>query len=109
VQMRVLDEIRAGATSSGVVVEMAAVRIASGAPVPTGADAVVPLEVTDRGDAIVNVSAAVEPGENIRRAAGDVRAGEIVLPAGVRIDARHISLLAAIGHNRVAVHPRPRV
>src|SRR5690625_3290782 len=109
VQLRVLDDLRAGATNPGAIVDLTAVRIASGAPVPAGADAVIALDDTDRGDAVVNVFRGVSAGENIRPAAADIASGEVALSAGVRIDARHIALLAGIGRNRVTVHPRPRV
>src|SRR5699024_7464676 len=77
--------------------------------IPTGADAVVPVDFTNRGDAVVQVRAEVASGQHVRTAASDVVAGDVVLEAGVRIDARHIALLAGIGHNHVTVHPRPRV
>lgn len=109
VSLRVLDDLRAGSTSAGALVPMSAVRIASGAPMPHDADCVVPLEHTDRGDATVQITAAPAPGENMRPQAADLRAGQIALAAGIRIGARHIALLAAVGRQRVAVHPRPRV
>ncbi|HLR58605.1 MAG TPA: gephyrin-like molybdotransferase Glp [Beutenbergiaceae bacterium] len=109
VQLRVLDDLRAGATNPGAIVDLTAVRIASGAPVPAGADAVIALDDTDRGDAVVSIFRGAAPGENIRPAAADIASGEVALSAGVRIDARHIALLAGIGRNRVTVHPRPRV
>lgn len=107
--LRVLDEVKAGASDPIRLVPGTAVRIASGAPVPTGADAVVPIEQTDFGQAEVAIRAAVEPGENVRGRAEDLQAGEIVLPAGERVGARQIALLAAVGRGRVSVHPRPRV
>lgn len=109
VELRVLDEVRAGASNPGALVDLTAMKIASGAPLAAGADAVVPLDDTDRGQAVVQVFSGVRAGANIRHAAGDVSEGEVVLRAGVRIDARHIALLAGIGQNRVSVHPRPRV
>lgn len=109
VELRVLDDVHAGSATAGTVVQRAAIRVASGAPLPAGADAVVPIDDTDRGDAVVKVFAGATPGENIRRTAQDVTAGQTVLSAGVRIDARHIALLAGIGRDRVTVHPRPRV
>ncbi|MFC7404811.1 gephyrin-like molybdotransferase Glp [Georgenia alba] len=109
VTLRVLDEVRAGSVDPIRMVAGTAVRIASGAAMPGGADAVVPVEQTDFGHAEVAVRAAVEPGENVRRRAEDLRAGEIVLPAGERVGARQIALLAAAGRGRVSVHPRPRV
>ncbi|MPV38635.1 molybdopterin molybdotransferase MoeA [Georgenia subflava] len=107
--LRVIDELRAGAVDPIHLVPHTAVRIASGAPLPVEADAVVPVEQTDFGSAQVAVRTAVAAGENVRRRAEDLRHGEIVLPAGERVGARQIALLAGVGRGRVSVHPRPRV
>lgn len=109
VQLRVLDEVRAGDREALHLVPLAAVRIASGAPMPVEADTVVPLEHTDRGRATVQVRREVAEGANMRRQGADTRDGEIALAAGVRVGARQIALLAALGRSRVTVHPRPRV
>jgi len=109
VTLRVIDEVRAGAVDPIHLVRGTAVRIASGAPLPVAADAVVPIEQTDFGRATVAVRTAAVEGENVRRRAEDLRAGEIVLPAGERVGARQVALLAAAGRGRVGVHPRPRV
>jgi molybdopterin molybdotransferase len=109
VTLRVTDELRAGQVDQLRLVPRAAVRIASGAPLPLDADAVVPVEQTDFGRAEVAVRSAVASGENVRRRAEDLRAGEVVLPAGERVGARQVALLAAVGRGRVSVHPRPRV
>lgn len=109
VRLRVLAEIESGARDPERIVPAGAFRIASGAPIPLGADAVVPLARTDRGDAVVHVRGAVPVGTNVRRRAGDLAVGTVVLPAGVRVGPRQIGLLAAAGLGRVTVHPRPRV
>lgn len=109
VSLRVLDEVRAGDSDGQRLVALSAVRIASGAPLPADADAVVPLDLTDRGSAVAAVRYAVEPGENVRARGADLRAEEIGLAAGERVGARQIALLAGLGYSRVRVHPRPRV
>ncbi|UFU03637.1 molybdopterin molybdotransferase MoeA [Ruania suaedae] len=109
VTLRVLDDLLAGAVEAQRAVTGSALRVASGAPLPAGADAVVPLESTDGGRAAVQVSAGAAPGAYVRRQGEDLRAGEIALAAGERIGARQIALLAALGRGRVRVHPRPRV
>lgn len=109
VTLRVLDELRAGSTERIRLPGTAAVRIASGAPMPTDADVVVPVEQTDRGSATVAIRTAGAVGENVRRRAQDLQAGQVVLPAGLRVGARQMALLAAAGRGRVTVHPRPRV
>lgn len=109
VRLRVLDELRPGSVERPRLPAGAAVRIASGAPMPLDADAVVPVEQTDRGTATVAVRTSPATGENVRRRAQDLRAGQVVLPAGQRVGARQVALLAAVGRGRVSVHPRPRV
>lgn len=85
-------------------------RIMTGAPVPPGADAVVPVEVTDgAAEGVVRVHRVPEPGEHIRRAGEDVRAGQPILAAGTLLGARQIGLLAAVGIGLVSVRPSPRV
>lgn len=105
----VLEEVRAGSPERFRLPGGQAVKISSGAPLPIGADTVVPLASTDRGGVRVRVHAASAAGENVRRQGEDVRAGETVLPAGQRIGARQMALLAALGRGRVTVHPRPRI
>lgn len=84
-------------------------RIMTGAPVPSGADAVVPVEWTDRGSDRVEIRRAPAAGQYLRAVGEDVRAGETVLRAGTRLSPRSVALLAAIGCGRVLVRPRPRV
>jgi molybdopterin molybdotransferase len=86
-----------------------AARIMTGAPVPAGADAVVPVEWTDGGVEHVTIRRAPGPGQYLRRAGEDVTRGEVLLRPGVRLTPRHLALLAAIGCDAVSVHPRPRV
>lgn len=107
--LKVTAELRAGDISPTVLVPEGAVRIASGAPIPEGADAVVSLDFTDHGLAEVVVRTKPAVGENIRRRAEDVQRGEIVLRPGTRVGARQVALLAGVGRSRVVVHPRPRV
>jgi molybdopterin molybdotransferase len=85
------------------------VRIMTGAPVPPGAEAVVPLEWTDGGLASVSITQAPEAGNAVRRRGEDVTAGRTVLEAGTRLGPGQLGLLAAVGRDRVLVRPRPRV
>ena len=109
VSLEVMDAVRAGDVRPTRLVPGAAVLIDSGAPLPLGADAVVPWMLTDRGQSRVQVRAAVSAGQNVRRRAGDVAAGTTVLPRGSRVSARQIALLGGIGRYRVKVMPAPRV
>lgn len=109
VTLTVTTEVRAGDVHPVVLIPGGAVRIASGAPIPQGADAVVALDFTDHGVAEVKVRTQPAVGENIRRQGEDVKQGEIVLRPGTRVGARQVALLAGVGRSRVTVHPRPRV
>jgi molybdopterin molybdotransferase len=109
VELPVVGDVAAGSSGPYTVNPGLCVRIMTGAPVPRGADAVVPVEWTDAGIARVRISRAPEPGQNIRRAGEDVEAGETVLPAGAAIGAPQVGLLAALGRARVKVRPKPRV
>jgi molybdopterin molybdotransferase len=109
VELTVIDDVPAGFRSTEVVTAGSAIRIMTGAPMPAGADAVVPVERTDGGTQTVQVTGSVERGAHVRRAGEDVVAGELVLPKGTLIGARQVAILAAVGCGLVFVHPRPRV
>ncbi|MDI1289554.1 MAG: molybdopterin molybdotransferase MoeA [bacterium] len=109
VSLTVIDDVPAGFRSTEAVTAGTAVRIMTGAPMPEGADAVVPVERTDGGTEVVFVNQPVDRGGYIRRAAEDVVAGEIVLEEGTLIGARQLAILAAVGCGLVFVHPRPRI
>jgi len=109
VQLPVTEEVRAGDVDPAALVPATAIRIASGAPIPTGADAVIALDFTDHGQVHVAVRTQPAVGENIRRRAEDVEEGRVVLRRGTRVGARQVALLAGVGRSRVMVHPRPRV
>jgi len=109
--LAVVATIAAGADPAGLVALSAgqAARIMTGAPLPPGADAVVPVEETDGGVERVRVRVQVRPGENRAPRAAEVRSGEVLLPAGVPADAGAVGVLAACGRTRVRVGGRPRV
>ena len=109
IELTVIDDVPAGYRSTESVVSGTAIRIMTGAPMPDGADAVVPVERTDGGTVTVGVTQGVDRGGYIRRAAEDVVAGEVVLTAGTLIGARQLAILAAVGCGLVFVHPRPRI
>lgn len=87
-----------------------AVSVATGAPLPEGANAVVMVERTEmRGGDELLVKRAVAPGENVMNAGSDIPMGKRVLEEGEQITRREISLLAALGREKVRVRQRPRV
>ncbi|MCD4549012.1 MULTISPECIES: molybdopterin molybdotransferase MoeA [unclassified Schaalia] len=109
IHLPVIEEVCAGDVNPAALIPGNAIRIASGAPMPAGANAVLALDFTDHG--ISQVAARTQPavGENIRRRAEDVEEGRVVLRKGTRVGARQVALLAGVGRSRVLVHPRPRV
>ena len=109
VQLHVSGDLAAGSAPSIVVQPGFAVRIMTGAPLPDGADAVVPVEWTDGGTSTVTISKAPVLGQHIRRAGEDVQPGAQVLPAGTFLGSAQIGVLAAVGRPSVMCRPRPRV
>ncbi len=107
--LEVADDVPAGDTRTVVVAPGTAVRIMTGAPVPSGADTVVPVERTDGGSARVAFHDVVATGAHVRARGDDVRAGDLVLRAGDVLGPAALGLLAATGHVEVPVHDRPRV
>lgn len=109
VSLAVLADLPAGSSARPVLGPGSAARIMTGAMLPEGADAVVPVEHTDAGLALVLVSRAPEPGAYIRRAGGDVRAGTTILTAGTVLGPVQVAAAAAAGCDHLPVHRRPRV
>jgi molybdopterin molybdotransferase len=109
VVLPVTGDVAAGPASPLRVSAGSCVRIMTGAAVPAGADAVIPVEWTDGGVATVVIRRAPVEGANIRRAGEDVASGDTVLAAGSPLGAVQIGLAAAVGRSRVLVRPRPRV
>jgi molybdopterin molybdotransferase len=84
-------------------------KVMTGQPVPDGADAIVPWERTREEPDGLFVEGPVVLGRFVRPRGEDVRTGQVVLVAGTRIDPVAVGMAAAVGHGRLAVHPRPRV
>ncbi|WP_182111810.1 gephyrin-like molybdotransferase Glp [Actinotalea sp. JY-7876] len=109
VRLTVLADLPAGSAAEPVVTPGTAARIMTGAPLPPGADAVVPVEQTDGATDVVAVHAPAAPGAHVRRAGEDVAAGELVLAAGTLLGPRQVAAAASVGCGEVAVHRRPVV
>lgn len=108
-RLRVSGEIAAGSPDLPSPGRGEAVRIMTGAPIPPGATAVIPVELVDEDGAEVVLRDTPGAGDNVRDAGESVRAGELVLPAGRLLGPHEIGLLAAMGIGRVTHHPRVRV
>ena len=120
VRLTVIGELAAGALYDGSVGPGSAVRIMTGAPMPDGADSIVPFEETDetglrapgqqhQAQTEVAVLKAAAPGANIRRRGEDVRQDDRVLEPGSLLRGPEIAVLASLGFSEVSVLRRPRV
>ena len=111
VRLRLLDRIYTGEVSSVAVTAGACAEIATGAPLPAGADAVVMVEETARNgqDDEVEIFAAASPGQNVGRRGADILAGDRVVSAGDLLTPSRVGALAAIGRRDVEVYSKPRV
>jgi len=109
VTLPVTGDVAAGPASPLRVQPGLCVRIMTGAVLPAGADAVVPVEWTDGGVAQVRIDRRPDAGAYVRRAGEDVVAGEVVLTDGSHLGSAQVGLAAAVGRSRLLVRPRPRV
>jgi molybdenum cofactor synthesis domain-containing protein len=111
VRLRIVGESAAGKGWHNQLEEGQAVRIMTGAPVPTGADSVQQVELTHelKDGTVVELLENVEEGKSIVKRGAEIKAGETVLSAGTMINAAMMAVLAAFGYARVAVFRRPRV
>jgi molybdopterin molybdotransferase len=109
VRLPVVGDIEAGARTPSRLQPRQAARVQTGAPMPTLADAVLPLRWTDGSESKVRVLRSVHSGAYVRRAGDDVQPGDVAVRAGAIIGAAQVGLLAAVGRERVLVHPRPRL
>jgi molybdopterin molybdotransferase len=109
VALAVVGESMPGAGTAAVVGPRRCVRIMTGAPLPDGADAVLPAELGEERDGAVLARDAVTPGRNVGAVGEDVRRGAAILPRGRRLRPQDLGLLASVGAAAVAVVGRPRV
>ena len=107
--LQVTGEIAAGDIGAYRLAPGTAIRIMTGAQLPAGADAVVPVEWTDGGIAQVAIHHSAEEGNAVRYAGGDAAEGETLLTAGTRMRPMQIAVAASAGRKAVTVRPRPRV
>lgn len=105
----VVGEVAAGSHKPLRLQPKQAVRVATGAPLPTLADAVLPLAWSDRGKKRVTPQRPVRSGDFVRRAGDDIQPGDVAVRAGSLLGPAQIGLLAAAGRDKVLAYPRPRV
>lgn len=105
----VAGRVNAGAPGGAPLSPGTAVRIMTGAPVPVGADTVVPLEDAEERDGVLRLSRAPRSGAHVRRRGDDLAAGEVAVRAGSLLGPTEVSLFASVARQTVPVHRRPRV
>ncbi len=109
VTLRVVGEVPAGSAGDPAAGPGECVRIMTGAALPSFADSVVPVEDTDGGTGQVEIRVRPNPGAHVRRAGGDIAAGDPVAAVGDRLTPGLLGALAAAGHTHADVRPRPVV
>ncbi|HVS29685.1 MAG TPA: gephyrin-like molybdotransferase Glp [Solirubrobacteraceae bacterium] len=108
-RLLLVDESRAGRGAAVTLGPEEAIRISTGAPLPAGADAVVPIERASVEGDMVALDAPAEPGANVRRAGEDMPAGTVVVTAGTPLGPAELAAIAAAGRGTVSCGRRPRV
>jgi molybdopterin molybdotransferase len=109
VSLPVVGEVAAAPGAPAALRPGTAVKIMTGAPVPEGADAIVPVEDTLAANDYVSISRARTAGEYVRDVGSDLRSGDVILPRGTALASRHLAALAAAGLTEVEVASRIRV
>src|SRR6266516_4392502 len=109
VELRIAGRAMIGKRPEATVGGGEAVQIATGAPIPAGADAIVPVENAEAIGEVVRVFESPAVGAHVRPAGEDAKQGDVLVPAGTRIGPPELGLLANSGHPHPIVHPRPRV
>lgn len=109
IALKLSGQVNVGETPKVKVQKDTAAQIATGAPMPEGADSVVMVEYTVQKGEAVMIHNAVSKGENVMKAGSDIRKGESILKRGTALSSHEIGVLAALGINRVEVFQRPKV
>lgn len=109
VRLEVIEDLPAGFVSKKTIGKGQAIRIMTGAPIPKGADTVIPVEETEKGDGFAFILKAASLGENIRRSGEDVKKGERVISQGDLIRPAEVGMLASVGRSSVLVYQKPLV
>lgn len=108
--LKIINEIRAGEKSEGVIIQPGfATTIMTGAPLPEGADCIVPFEDAQEEKGILKIKKPIKPFDNVRFAGEDIKKGTLVLPKGTRLDSAEIGLLASVNIHKIPVFRKPKV
>ena len=109
VRLEVIEDLPAGFISKKKIERGKAIRIMTGAPIPKGADAVIPVEETKKEDGAVLIFKAAAPGENIRKSGEDVKKGDCVISQGDTLRPAEVGMLASVGRSFISVYQKPMV
>jgi len=109
VRLEVIEDLPAGSISKKRLERGKAIRIMTGAPVPKGADTVIPVEETKKENGFVLILKAVGLGENIRKSGEDVKKGDRVISKGDTIRPAEVGMIASVGRSFISVYQRPLV
>lgn len=109
IKLKIIDRIGAGDFSDKTINHGEAIVIATGAPIPKGANAVLMKEFTEEIDDYVKVYSSIEPNKNIAPKAEDIACGDLILEANTLIRPQEMSLIASAGYNKIEVFNKPRV
>lgn len=108
-KFKIIDEIGAGSFSNKIINKNEAIIIATGAPIPNGANAVMMKEYTQTENDAVSISSQVTPGENVTSMSEDFKEGDMILPANTFIRPQEMGLIASAGVNKLKVYKKPKV
>ena len=108
-QLRVVGVVPAGASPDFNVKDGEAAQVMTGAPVPSGADAVQMVERTRTDGDLVEILETVRPGQNVAPRGDEVKEGDVVLRRGTRLDAASVAVAATVGRVKLSVGRRPRL
>ncbi|MDP4013000.1 MAG: gephyrin-like molybdotransferase Glp [Candidatus Nanopelagicales bacterium] len=109
VELKVVDEVPAGYAPTAAVTEGTAIKVAAGAQLPAGADAVAPLRQSTAEQGVVVIRGSVAPGCDVIAEGAVAAEGQVLVAEGTTVDARVVGVLASMGSARALVRPRPRV
>ncbi len=108
-ELRLLGTVNAGASAGGAIKKGACIQIATGAPMPDGANSVVMVEETEREGKTIKIYRAVHPGENVGKKGEDIVAGAAILKKGEVLNPAKVGVLAALGFEKAKVYAKPKI
>jgi molybdopterin molybdotransferase len=106
---KIIDELHAGENPTKKIKSGECIQISTGAVMPEGADSVIMVEDTEREENEVKVFKSITPGTNIGKMGGDIKAGVVILKAGIVLDAGKVGVIASQGLSKIKVYEKPRI